>query len=103
MNQKLADCLKVLAFGIVIALLLATQTGFTRSETVYVTEMYTVQQDELLQTIAERYIVKNTGSVRRVDEFADGIRERNYSIIGDGDVKAGEVLTIGYWEVEVNE
>ncbi len=98
MKQQIKNYLIVLAAGIAIALVLAFATGFTQQKVVYVEQTYTVTKLDCLQGIAERFIIKNTGSVRRVDEFAEGIKELNYSVIGDGDVKCGETLIIGYWE-----
>lgn len=100
MKQQIKNYLIVLLFGIIVAAILATQTGFTRDEIRYVATTYTVQQSDSLETISERFIKLNTATDRRLDEFQEGIREANYSIIGDGDVKEGEILTIGYWEVK---
>lgn len=78
---------------VVLLVLVVTQCGYT-----FVTETYTVTKSDTLQSIAEKYITKNTGTVREVDEFQEGIRELNFDVIGNGEVKAGEVLKITYWE-----
>lgn len=90
---------KLILFSILMAIAMFLLTGFLRHEICYVTETYTVTKSDTLQGIAERFIVKNTGTVRQIDEFREGIRELNYSVIGDDDdVKSGEILQIGYWE-----
>lgn len=96
--QKAKGIAKVFATGILIAIALTLLTGFTRDEIRYVTTTYTVQANERLKTIASKFIVKNTGTVRRPDEFEEGIRQLNYDLIGDGDVKEGQILKIGWWE-----
>lgn len=87
------DTVSVIIKIAVLLILVVTQCGFT-----FVTETYTVTGSDTLQSIAEKFITKNTGTVREVDEFQEGIRELNFDVIGDGDVKAGEVLKITYWE-----
>jgi Tfp pilus assembly protein FimV len=79
----------------VLLVIVVTQCGYT-----YVTETYTVTKSDTLLTIAEQFIVKNTGTVRQIDEFCEGIREENYDVIGNGEVHAGEVLKITYWETD---
>lgn len=97
MPQNKKELLAFIAFCILITIVLATQTSFTRNNVRYVTEMYTVQPNDSLTSVSERYIGKNTGTVRQIDEFREGIKELNFDVIGDGEVKAGEVLKIGYW------
>ncbi|MBU2704097.1 Tfp pilus assembly protein FimV [Sporomusaceae bacterium BoRhaA] len=79
----------------VLLVIVVTQCGYT-----YVTETYTVTGSDTLQSIAERFITKNTGTVREIREFKEGIRELNFDVIGNGDVRAGETLKITYWEAD---
>lgn len=79
----------------VLLVIVVTQCGYR-----YMTETYTVTKSDSLPTIAERFITKNTGSVRQIDEFCEGIREENFDVIGNGEVHAGEVLKINYWEAD---
>jgi hypothetical protein len=76
----------------VLLVIVVTQCGYT-----YITETYTVTGSDTLQSIAERFITKNTGTVREIREFKEGIRELNFDVIGNGEVRAGEILKIGYW------
>ena len=87
------DWLKVILFAGFVAVVLATTTGFKTAD-------YTVVEGDTLQTIAEQFVVRNTGTVRQIDEFTEGLRELNYSIIGDGEPLQGEILKINYWEAE---
>jgi uncharacterized membrane-anchored protein len=89
------DWLKVILFAGFVAVVMATATGFK-----YVTVDYTVTESDKLQTIAERFIIRNTATVREINEFTEGIREQNYSTIGDGEVTAGQFIEINYWEAE---
>ncbi|MBU2704133.1 hypothetical protein Ga0466249_005287 [Sporomusaceae bacterium BoRhaA] len=79
----------------VLLVIVVTQCGYT-----FVTETYTVTTTDTLQSIAERFITKNTGTVRKIDEFEEGIRELNFDVIGNGDVRKGETLKITYWEAD---
>lgn len=97
MSQNRKNILKFIAFCMFATIALALLSGFTRHEIVYRLESYTVQSNERLETVASKFIVKNTATVRRLDEFGDGIRQLNYGVIGDGEVKEGQVLQIGYW------
>lgn len=96
MKQQIKGIAAVLTVGIVIALTLMILTGFTSSEIRYKIDSYTVQQNDTLQSIAECYILKNTGTKREINEFREGIREANYDVIGDSEVKPGQILQIGY-------
>jgi hypothetical protein len=98
MSKKAKDYFKVLGFGVLVALCLAFLSGYTRDEVKYVTVTYTVTKSDTLQSIAERFIIQNTGTVRQIDEFREGIRELNFDVIGNDEVKPGQVLKIGYWE-----
>ena len=89
------DWLKVILFAGFVAVVMATATGFK-----YVTVDYTVTESDKLQTIAERFIIRNTGTVRDIREFREGIRELNYSIVGNGEPLQGEILKINYWEAD---
>ncbi len=57
---------------------------------------HTCSSSDTLQSIAEQYC-QGTNH-RQVTEFREGIRELNYSIIGESDVWAGLVLKINRWE-----
>ena len=78
---------------VVLLVIVVTQCGYT-----YVTETYTVTKSDTLQGIAERFIVRNTGSIRQIDEFREGIRDENFEVVGNDEVTAGEILKINYWE-----
>lgn len=81
------------AFGVAMA------TATVPGEKPYrlVTENYVVQDGDTLDSIAMYYIKKNTYGPREINEFREGIRELNYDMIKDGDVKKGEMLKINYW------
>lgn len=53
---------------------------------------YTVSPGDTLQSIAEQYCQGD--DPRQVAEFREGIRELNYSVIGESDVWAGLILEI---------
>ncbi len=58
---------------------------------------YEAQEGDTLDSIAEKYVQKNTYGVRDFDEFKEGIRELNDWLL-TRDVKKGDVLRINYWE-----
>jgi ABC-type glycerol-3-phosphate transport system substrate-binding protein len=87
--------LKVVLAALVLGAVMAFLTGF-KFETVD----YTVVAGDTLQSIAEKFIVRNTGTVRGIKEFEEGIRDENYEVIGDGGVLPGEILKINYWEAD---
>ena len=63
-----------------------------------ISEPYTVKQGDTLNGIASQYIGKNTYGPRRLDEFAERIKEANPQAFVNGSyVRAGEVLVIRYW------
>lgn len=97
MSQKLKEYLIIILWGVLIATLLVAHNAYASPQTVYVTQTYTVQSNDSLETISEQFIVNNTGTIRRSDEFREGIRQLNYDVIGEGKVKEGQVLQIGYW------
>ncbi len=56
---------------------------------------YTVNSGDTLQSIAEQYCQGD--DPRQIAEFREGIRELNYSVIGESDVWEGVVLEINRW------
>lgn len=58
---------------------------------------YEVQEGDTLDSIAEKYVQKNTYGVRDFYEFKEGIRELNDWLL-TRDLKKGDVLRINYWE-----
>ena len=58
---------------------------------------YEAQEGDTLDSIAEKYVQKNTYGVRDFDEFKEGIRELNDWLL-TRDLKKGDVLRINYWE-----
>ena len=61
-----------------------------------VSTSYTVQPGDSLQSIAEKFC--NGTDRRQIAEFREGIREINYSIIGEYEVTPGMVITINHFE-----
>lgn len=62
-----------------------------------VTENYTVQDNDTLDSITKHYIVKNTYGKREFKEFRDGIIELNYNIFKERNIRKGDNLVINYW------
>jgi len=61
--------------------------------------VYTVKQGDTLRSIAEIYLEKNTGGRRYILEFEEGIKQLNPWLLSThGQIEAGEVLRINYWE-----
>lgn len=65
-------------------------------------EVYTVECDDTLWTIADRYMKKNTFGAREIREFMSGIIELNYEdIFKDRDdnyyIYPNDKLKINYW------
>ena len=58
---------------------------------------YEAQEGDTLDSIAEKYVQKNTYGVRDFYEFKEGIRELNDWLL-TRDLKKGDVLRINYWE-----
>jgi len=58
---------------------------------------YEAQEGDTLDSIAEKYVQKNTYGVRDFYEFKEGIRELNDWLL-TRDVKKGDVIRINYWE-----
>jgi len=58
---------------------------------------YEVQQGDTLNSIAEKYVQKNTYGSRDINEFREGIRELNDWLL-TRELKPGDVLRINYWE-----
>lgn len=66
-----------------------------------VSEVYVVKSGDTLWSIAETYIVKNTGGRRYMPEFISGIEELNYDSVFNGrkpgELHSGDELKINYW------
>ena len=58
---------------------------------------YEAQEGNTLESMAEKYMQKNTYGVRDFYEFKEGIRDINDWLL-TRDVKKGDVLRINYWE-----
>jgi ABC-type glycerol-3-phosphate transport system substrate-binding protein len=58
---------------------------------------YKVQAGDTLESIAKKYMQKNTYGAREVNEFREGIRELNEWLL-TRDIKPGDILRINYWE-----
>ena len=90
---------KILLLTIIMSCAFGVAMATVPGEKAYrlVTENYVVQDGDTLDSIARYYIKKNTYGPREINEFREGIRELNYDMIKDGDVKKGEMLKINYW------
>lgn len=64
---------------------------------VLVSTNYNVKEGDTLQNIAQQFCPSNA-PWEQVAEFAAGIREINWDIMGKGEVKPGMVLTINHFE-----
>lgn len=66
-----------------------------------ITEYYDAQEGDTLSTIAERFMKKNTYSVRELNEFENGILEINPFLVKRAKegflIYAGETIKINYW------
>ena len=62
----------------------------------FVTEEYKVEKGEDIDSIARKFIIKNTYGERMFKECKEGIIEANWDIVKDG-LNAGEILIISYW------
>lgn len=57
---------------------------------------YNVASGDTLQSIAEQFC--HTENKTEFAEFKEGIRQINYDLIGNGDVKTGMVITINQFK-----
>ena len=62
---------------------------------------YKVQEGDTLDSIAQKYIQKNTYGVRDINEFREGIREINNWLM-TRELKPGDIIRINYWEKVTN-
>lgn len=58
---------------------------------------YEVQKGDTLDSIAEKYVQKNTYGARDVNEFREGIKELNGWLL-TRNLKQGDIIRINYWE-----
>ena len=56
---------------------------------------------DTLDSIAQKYIQKNTYGVRDINEFSEGIREINNWLM-TRELKPGDIIRINYWEKVTN-
>lgn len=66
-------------------------------DAIYVKESYRVAKDDTLDSIADRYMKKNTYGKREHNEFKQGIVELN-KWPKFFDLKEGDMLVISYWK-----
>ena len=98
----LSKCLLVLTIAIYalwsVPVSHAEQEHINRK--VYHTEYYVTQPGDTLESIAVRFINRNTYSARQFNEFAEGIAETNpqYFMGKNKVVPVGVRLKINYWE-----
>jgi hypothetical protein len=93
--KMICALLKVALMALLVAVVMATLTGFK-----FVEVNYTAVRGDTLQEVAERYIVKNTATIRDIKEFKEGIREENFDVIGNREITLGDVLKITWWEAD---
>jgi predicted Zn-dependent protease len=83
-------------FFVLMASLLFCTTPAMAADWQLVEEVYIVQEDDTVESIAAEYIGKNTYGPREEREFAEGIRELNDMMPGE-EVSPGQVIRINYW------
>ena len=81
---------------LVLLVMLSFSTVVHAVDYEYVVEDYIVQQDETVEDIAGKFILKNTYGPREIREFISGIRELN-DISNNVDVIQGQTIKISYW------
>ncbi|MFC2368189.1 MAG: LysM peptidoglycan-binding domain-containing protein [Selenomonas noxia] len=75
-----------------------------RTEAVLIEEVYTVRPGDTLWNICEEYVAKNTGTVRYILEYKDGVYENNpWLMERKGMIYPGDRLKITYWVKGDNE
>lgn len=69
-----------------------------RPNAVLVEEVYTVRPGDTLWNICEEYVAKNTGTVRYILEYKEGIYENNPWLVDrKGLICPGDQLVLTYW------
>ena len=69
-----------------------------RPNAVLVEEVYTVRPGDTLWNICEEYVAKNTGTVRYILEYKEGIYENNPWLVDrKGLIRPGDQLVLTYW------
>lgn len=69
-----------------------------RADAVLVEEVYTVKPGDTLWNISERYLAKNTGTVRYILEYKAGMEELNpWLMERKGEIYPGDKITLTYW------
>lgn len=69
-----------------------------RPNAVLVEEVYVVKAGDTLWDISERYLAKNTGTVRYILEYKSGIEELNpWLLERKGEIYPGDKITLTYW------
>ena len=76
--------------------LIAVTTEAANKPYELITEYYTVQDQDTLDSIARTFIKKNTYGKRKLKEFEQGILELNPELLSR-DPRQGDVLMINYW------
>ena len=80
----------------IFAVLFGNTIAFANPNYTLIHDHYTVVQGDTLDSIATKYIVKNTYGKREIREFKEGIKEINPQLL-QREVKVGEVININYW------
>ena len=100
-HSKLKDWLIVIGFSILLALVAWILTGAAENpQAILITETYTVCKGDTLDTIADKFIAKNTYGTRYHDEFKEGIIEINWDrVFADRpgrNIYPGDKLVVNY-------